>query len=248
MLKITSGSAVTLKLVDKILTQRGKLQIFQCPFYSNNLEYLQALWQAKGNIFPQSKLGPFSWGAEGSFCPLCQDHSHMKGDGNGNTKYSPLFSSPAATNLHQHQCREKVLSKVGVREEEENSVFAMSQSFPSHPPSPTPLPISMASLKQHKEGSGGFVWFGGKLRSTLSSLWLVWGRTIQVVMPRLSFNEDFSPKPYLKINNLDGLFRLCQCQWKQTGYFSPWKQVGKRWNPGNPGGTHFSLSRRTVDS
>lgn len=140
VLKITSGSAVTLKSADKILTQRGKLEIFQCHFYCNNLEYLHALWQPKGNIFPQSKSDPFSSGAEGSFCPFCQDHPQMKGDGNGNTKYSPLFTSPAATNLGQHQCREKVLSKVGVREEEENSVFAMSQNFPSHPPHPCQSP------------------------------------------------------------------------------------------------------------
>lgn len=62
----------------------------------------------------------------------------MKGDGNGNTKYRPLFTSPAATNLCQQQCREKVLPKVGVRVEEENSVFAMSQNSLSHTPPQSP--------------------------------------------------------------------------------------------------------------
>lgn len=130
----------------------GKISAISVPFLLQELGIPPSTLAAKRQHF-STKLGPFSSGAEGSFCPLCQDHPQMKGDGNGNTKYNPLFTSPAATNLLQHQCREKILPKVWVRDWEENGVFAMSQSSPSHPC----LPISMASLRQHKAWSGGFV-------------------------------------------------------------------------------------------
>lgn len=60
----------------------------------------------------------------------------MQGHRNGNIKCNPLFASPAATNPCQHQWRTNVLPKVGVREEEENSLFAISLSpstSPWHP-------------------------------------------------------------------------------------------------------------------